>query len=191
MTVDITPERIHVRWSKAGGTHVSCKENRYWPPDNGAEYVRADMLEALAARLAEAERLAAVGNLIALEMREVETRLAEVVRQRDDLAEQARLAHPTMQRMRLAENKANARAEALAARLAEVEAERDNASDKLVLEKALTDGAHKRARTAEAENAKLREALEQIILSHEVSSIRGSGQDRMAEIARAALQVKP
>jgi hypothetical protein len=42
--------------------------------------------------------------------------------QRDDLAEQARQAHPTMQRMRLAENKANARADAAEKKLAEVEA---------------------------------------------------------------------
>jgi hypothetical protein len=37
------PNRVYVRWGKAGDTRVSYMEERFMPPDNGAEYVRADL----------------------------------------------------------------------------------------------------------------------------------------------------
>jgi len=61
----------------------------------------ADLLEALAAQLAEVEA------------------------QRDALIEAEHLAHPTMQRMRAAENRANARAEAAESALARLRADQD------------------------------------------------------------------
>lgn len=38
------PERIHVRWGKSGDTRVTYMEERFMPPDNEAEYIRADLI---------------------------------------------------------------------------------------------------------------------------------------------------
>jgi lipopolysaccharide biosynthesis regulator YciM len=79
---------------------------------------------------------------------------------------------------------------ALAARLAEVEAERDRArSGEARLSRALNENA--RAVTAEVENKKLRAALVEIVAHYKLTSSRNPTMDRMAYEARAALQVKP
>lgn len=44
------PERIHVRWGKSGDTRVTYMEERFMPPDNGADYIRADAPEVEALR---------------------------------------------------------------------------------------------------------------------------------------------
>jgi hypothetical protein len=58
------PERIHVRWGKAGDTRATYMEERFLPPDNGAEYIRADVS---AARIADLERQLAEARDKALE----------------------------------------------------------------------------------------------------------------------------
>lgn len=36
------PRRIHVRWGKAGDTRVTYMEERFLPPDGGADYILED-----------------------------------------------------------------------------------------------------------------------------------------------------
>ena len=35
------PKRVHIRWGKAGDTRVTYMEERFFPPDNEAEYIIA------------------------------------------------------------------------------------------------------------------------------------------------------
>ena len=62
------PKRVHIRWGKAGDTRVTYMEERFFPPDNEAEYIIAveharivaekeDALIACAASLAAAVSL--------------------------------------------------------------------------------------------------------------------------------------
>ena len=52
------PKKIHVRWGKSGDTRVTYMEERFWPPDNEAEYILAAEHDRLMAeKTAEIERL--------------------------------------------------------------------------------------------------------------------------------------
>lgn len=61
---DRAPERICVRWGKAAGdVSVSYMEDRFYPPDNTAEYIRAD-LAALPPAQPDAPLPATVAHLV-------------------------------------------------------------------------------------------------------------------------------
>lgn len=78
--------------------------------------------------------------------------------------------------------------EALVARVAEVEAERDQWAKQW--RELLSAGYEMKARaeTAEAEVERLREALSEIVAHYELTSSRNPTMDRMAHEARAALK---
>ena len=54
------PKRIHIRWGKAGDTRVTYMEERFFPPDNEAEYIlateHARIVAEKDARIAELEK---------------------------------------------------------------------------------------------------------------------------------------
>ena len=50
---ETVPERIHVRWGKAGDVRVAYMEERFWSPDAEADYVPLTALEAAQSQIAE------------------------------------------------------------------------------------------------------------------------------------------
>ena len=54
------PKRVHIRWGKAGDTRVTYMEERFFPPDNEAEYIiateHARIVAEKDARIAELEK---------------------------------------------------------------------------------------------------------------------------------------